>query len=274
MMKMKNKPDSIWKMLQFSVLEQDRNIFHFMTTRHGGVSRGSYASLNLGAFVEDDPEAWQANRRRLCARLGIDTDHLFVPYQTHETGLCDIDASFLTLPVDLQKEKLHGIDALVTAEPGVCLAVTTADCVPLLIYAPDKRVVASIHAGWRGTVAGIAAHTVTYMMETYQCDPQQMRVGIGASVSPARFEVGDEVAAAFSSITARYSFTSFVHPHTGKVHLDLPAINRCLLVEKGVPEENIEQSDECTYTNAVDFFSARREGIRSGRMLTGILIKE
>ncbi len=261
-------------MLQFSVLEQDRNIFHFMTTRHGGIGQGAYASFNLGEFVEDEPLVWQTNRQLLCDHLAIPVDRLFVPYQTHETHICEIDDSFLSLPVEEQKNKLYGVDALVTTVPGVCIAITTADCVPLLLYAPDKKVVASIHAGWRGTVEDIAGKTVDYLVKTFQCDPAQILTGIGAAISPGHFEIGEEVVAAFESIITDSPFVCFHNEVTGKYHLDLITINRRLLMKKGVLKKHIEQSVACTYSNSADFFSARRDGLRSGRMLTGILIKE
>lgn len=162
---------------------------------------------------------------------------------------------------------------MVTTVPGVCIAVTTADCVPLLLYAPDKQVVAAVHAGWRGTVAGITTRTVRYLLSQYGCDPARMQVGIGPCISFEAFEVGDEVVVAFEEILSRMPDTCNVHPETGKSHLNLSRINAGLLREEGVLPENIEFADLCIYTHEADFFSARRQGIHSGRMLSGIGIK-
>ena len=212
------------------------------------------------------------NRKRFCEATGIMRERLFVPYQTHETNLLDIDPHFLSLSSIQQKEGLLGIDALVTAEPGVCIAVTTADCVPILLYAPDRNVVAAIHAGWRGTVAGIAGKTASYLCSAYNCDPGLLQVAIGPCISANIFEVGSEVVQAFTDIIVDIPGVAFVHPDSGKVHLDLAGINAGLLRQVGVRSENMELSGICTYSDD-SFFSARRQGISSGRMLTGIMIK-
>ncbi|MCD8042370.1 MAG: peptidoglycan editing factor PgeF [Tannerellaceae bacterium] len=265
--------DNRIEMLQFPRLGRDCNIFHFVTTRHGGVSHDAFAGFNLGEYAGDEETAWQNNRRVLCDACGICPEQLFVPYQTHGISLLDLDCSFLSLSQAEQKNKLYGVDALVTTVPGVCIAVTTADCVPLLLYAPDKQVVAAVHAGWRGTVAGITTRTVRYLLSQYGCDPAQIQVGIGPCISFEVFEVGDEVVVAFEDILSRMPDTCNVHPETGKSHLDLTRINAGLLREEGVLPENIEFADLCTYTHEADFFSARRQGIHSGRMLSGIGIK-
>lgn len=141
--------DNSLQILQSPLLGVYNDLLHFVTTRGGGVGKGEYASLNLGEYCGDEMDVVQENRKRLCRELSIPEDSLFVPGQIHESRIQVIDSSFLALSKEEQSDILHGVDALVTKEPGVCIAVTTADCVPLLLYAPDQKVIAAVHAGWR-----------------------------------------------------------------------------------------------------------------------------
>jgi len=150
-------------MLQFPVLSEDCNISHFVTTRQGGVSEGAYASFNPGEYSGDNPEAVRANRKLLSDVLGIPSERIFVPFQVHGAEIRSIEPFFLSLPLEEQQLYMHGVDALVTNVPGVCIAVSTADCVPVLLYAPDVKTVAAIHAGWRGTVQRIFASLLMNM---------------------------------------------------------------------------------------------------------------
>ena len=180
-------------MLQFPVLSEDCNISHFVTTRLGGVSEGAYASFNPGEYSGDDPEAVRANRKILSDAIGIPAERIFAPFQVHGAEIRSIGPSFLSLPLEEQRLYMHGVDALATNVPGVCIAVSTADCVPVLLYAPDVKAVAAVHAGWRGTVQRIVAKTVRYLMDEYGADPRFMKAGIAPSIGPEAFEVGEEV---------------------------------------------------------------------------------
>lgn len=262
------------EMLQFSGLSGECNISHFITTRHGGVSRGSYASMNPGEYSGDDLASIRMNRKLLSDAIGISPERIFVPFQIHEAEIGRIDTHFLSLTADRQKEEMNGKDALVTNIPGVCITVSTADCVPVLVYAPDKHVVAAIHAGWRGTVKQIVAGTVGYMVAHYGCSPSLMLAGIAPSISRESFEVGDEVVAAFQATGADLSRMVERNVQTGKAHIDLWEANRIQLLQSGVQSDRIEIARICTYLHHEDFFSARRLGIKSGRILSGIMIKD
>lgn len=261
-------------MLQFSGLSEESNISHFITTRHGGVSLDNYASMNPGEYSGDDPASVRMNRRLLSDAIGISPERIFAPYQIHEAEIGCIDARFLSLSAAQQKEEMHGKDALVTDVPEICIAVSTADCVPVLVYAPDKKVVAAIHAGWRGTVKQIVAKTVDYMIARYDCDVSRMMAGIAPSISKEAFEVGDEVADAFRATGIDMSRIMERNAQTGKAHIDLWEANRIQLLQAGLPAQHIEVSGICTWQHHEDFFSARRLGIKSGRILSGIMIKE
>ena len=246
-------------MLQFPALSEDCNISHFVTTRQGGVSKGAYASFNPGEYSGDNPEAVRANRKLLSDAIGIPTERIFAPFQVHGAEIRSIEPSFLSLPLEEQQLYMHGVDALVTDVPEVCIAVSTADCVPVLLYAPDVKAVAAVHAGWRGTVLRIAGKTVRILMDEYGADPRLMKAGIAPSIGPEAFEVGEEVVDAFREAGFEMSC--------------LWEANRLQLLTEGLSAGNIELAGICTYAHPDEFFSARRLGIKSGRILSGIFLR-
>ncbi|MDH6305316.1 YfiH family protein [Parabacteroides sp. PF5-5] len=261
------------EMLQFTHLAEECNISHFISTRRGGVSTGNYASFNLGEYCGDNPECVSENRTLLSSALGLSEDRLFAAHQLHGDKIAVLDKAYLALSCEQQREMLHGVDALITAEANVCVAVSTADCVPVLLYAPDKKVVAAVHAGWRGTVLQIVSKTLQYMKETFGCEIAHMKAGIGPSIGLEAFEVGEEVVEAFAASGLPLHSIMKRNTQTGKAHIDLWHANQWQMQTAGVLSENIETAGICTYTNQEDFFSARRLGIASGRMLTGIFIQ-
>lgn len=260
-------------MLQFSVLSEDCNISHFVTTRHGGVSEGAYASFNPGEYSGDNSEAVRMNRQLLSEAIGIPVERIFAPFQVHKAEIRVLEASFLSLSSDGQQAYIQGADALVTNVPDVCVAVSTADCVPVLLYAPDVKAVAAVHAGWRGTVQQIVRKTVHFLIEKYGADPRLMKAGIGPSIGPDAFEVGEEVVDAFREAGFEMSRILERSTETDKAHIDLWEANRLQLVAAGLTYENIELAGICTYTHSDDFFSARRLGGKSGRVLSGIFLR-
>lgn len=258
---------------QFPLLKGCDGLLHFTTTRKGGVSSGEYESLNLGEYCGDNPEAVIENRRRLCRTLSIPGGRLFAANQVHGSQVLEIDEAFMASSREQQYDALQGVDAIITQQPNLCIAVTTADCVPVLLYAPDKKVIAAVHAGWRGTVLQIVPKVVNRLVEQYGCDPQQIIAGIGPSISQANYEVGEEVVDAFRMIGSDPERIVYRDPETGKPHVDLWEANRLQLLQAGLFPENIDLAALCTFSNPTDFFSARLQGLQSGRMLTGILRK-
>ena len=245
----------------------------FSTTRNGGVSRPPFDTFNLGNFSDDNPTDIAENRRRLSNALGIEPRKLFIPKQVHGNRIATIDVGFLSASAAEQATLLDGCDALITNAPGVCIGVTTADCVPVLLYDTQKRVAAAIHAGWRSTVLKIVAKTIEDMRRQFGISAANLIAAIGPAIGQEAFEVGNEVANAFRQAGLLYPTACTRHPETGKAHLNLSEINRLQLTDCGVKPENIELSGLCTHTHGDLFFSARRDGIRSGRMVTGVVIK-
>ena len=274
MMKMKIQENKQIEVSRFSGLSGYRDISHFTTTRHGGVSTGTYASMNPGVYTEDDPGFIRKNLELLSNAVGISLENMVIPHQTHEDRVLAIDASFLSLNDKERKLRLEGVDALVTNVPNVCVAVSTADCVPVLLYAPDRKVVAAVHAGWRGTVLHIARKAASLMIEAYDCDPTQLVAGIGPSISQAAFEVGEEVVKAFQMAGFPMERILRRNAETQKAHIDLWETNRLQLLEAGLLSGHIEIAGICTYIRYEDYFSARRLGVKSGRILTGICLKK
>ncbi|MDR2955334.1 MAG: peptidoglycan editing factor PgeF, partial [Prevotella sp.] len=176
---------------------------------------------------------------------------------------------------DLEKVKLlNGIDALVTDQRNICIGVTTADCVPILIFDDVKKVFAAVHAGWKGTVNKITERTIETMVQHFGCDdPQALLIGIGPCISQEKFEVGGEVSEAFRQAGFPMERIAYMNEYTGKMHIDLQEANKIILTDCGIPSTHIEQANLCTYSNPDKFFSARRQGFHSGRMLTGGILR-
>ena len=260
-------------LLGYSSLQLYPNIFHFVTTRQGGFGSGRYATFNCSPFCGDDPQIVALNQGKLKREIPVTQFEFIIPRQTHGCEIVVIDSEFLLLPSDKRLELLEGVDALITAEPNCCLAVSTADCVPILLFDPVHKVVAAIHAGWRGTVQDIVGKTVSKMKECYGTCPTNLVAAIGPSISQDAFEVGNEVYAAFQQAGFDMSAIALLQKDTNKWHINLWEANRQQLLSRGVSASQIELAGLCTWTQHDRFFSARRLGIDSGRMLSGILLK-
>jgi polyphenol oxidase len=234
---------------------------HGFSTRAGGVSREAFASLNLGQGVGDDPEAVSENLRRLSRRAGGTP---FTVTQVHGTQVIEVDGN--SDPAAVAPTEA---DALVTATPGLLIAVRTADCVPLLLAAPSEGVVCAVHAGWRGTVARIAGIAVAHLESRFGVRPSTLVGAVGPAIRRCCFEVGEEVAEAFSG-----DLGPAVHRGPGRPHIDLVAANRLVLEAAGVPRSAVEDLNACTACDPARFFSHRRDRGRTGRHLSYIGLRE
>jgi len=258
-------------MITYSLLDKYTEIAHFCTSREGGVSVGNYASNNLSPFSGDNPEHFNENKRMLCNKLDIDPSRLIIPYQNHGTEVREISQEFFQLSPDKKAAYLNGVDAIFTQLPHVCISITTADCVPLLFFDPTKQVIAAAHAGWRGTCAHIAGKAIAALTKTYSCRPADICVVIGPSISAKVYEVGQEVIDNFEN--AGFNLDQIVIRRNESIFLDLWEANRQSLLSLGILSEHIEVSGICTFTQHQHFFSARLLGIKSGRILSGIMLK-
>ena len=167
---------------------------------------------------------------------------------------------------------LDGIDAIITDIPGTCIGISTADCIPVMLFDYAHKAIAAIHAGWRGTVDRIIGKTFIAMNKAFGCTPSDIKAIIGPGISLKNFEVGQEVYECFAK--AAFCMDNISKFINGKWHIDLVECNRLQLVDLGINDKNIHVSGICTYDNIDDFFSARRLGIESGRIYNGIMVKD
>lgn len=263
---------SLWG---YKLLQEESKITHFVTHRKGGVSsKSGYESFNLSPYSGDEEVSIQKNREILFSSLNKKPKWFLQPYQTHQDKVLNIDTHFLSLTKEEQTEQLNGIDALITQVPNCCITVATADCVPIMIYDTNNQVVAIVHSGWRGTLLRIVEQTIGQMKDLYLSNYQDIKVCLGPSISLESFEVGEEVYEAFLSANFKVDSFSFYNSKTGKHHLDLWKCIKQSIIELGIPKNQIETANICTYKHPEDFFSARRLGVQSGRTISGILLND
>ena len=251
----------------FNHLNQYGNILHFVSSREGGVSPGIYHSLNLSYTAGDDTDNVTENRKRLAEELDITPAHLIFPGQSHSANIRVIK------DFEEVNERITETDALITEIHEVCISVLVADCVPLLFYDPDNQVVAAAHAGWRGTVQSIAVKVVEEMKRTFGSDPSAILAGIGPSIGPDSYEVGENVVQEVTRNIHLDEKKVLLYPTGGKAHLDLWAANRMQLEYAGLDPLHIEEARIDTYQAHERFFSARRLGNPCGRFAAGIMIR-
>jgi len=230
---------------------------HGVFTRKGGVSPAPWASLNLGGNVGDEPAAVRHNQNLIYQNLDLAADNVCSVWQVHSADVIIVDG-----PVE-GRRWIALADGMVTSEPNTPLFMRFADCTPLLFYDPVRKVIAIAHAGWRGTVAGVGANTVRTMMQAFSCEPRDIQAGIGPSIGPQSYQVGEEVVQAVANYFGTTNGLVCRNPDDGTAYLDLWAANRLDLERVGV--EQIEVAGIDTATNTDEFFSHRAEKGKTGR---------
>ncbi len=245
-------------LLRPTIFQAFPNLIALQTTRGGGVSEGEFTSLNLGRSSGDLPDRVLKNRAILFEAIGIKEKQFVLSHQVHGDSIL------------LAREggNYEGYDAHITNQRGVFLAVSIADCTPILIYDAAHHAVAAVHAGWRGTAKSILYKTLRKMQETFGTKAEECFAFIGACISGKHYEVGEEVAAHFPTEVKRYDESK------GKFLLDLKAANQLQLQALGVPTAHIEISPHCTYEEHDRFFSFRHSKGKTGRMFALIGLKE
>lgn len=230
-----------------------------VTARDGGVSGGPHATLNLSFSVGDDPANVLENRRRLAAALGVSLDDFVFARQVHGAGVRVVTGADRGSGAYSLKDAIDSTDALVTTTPGLTLAILTADCLPVVLHDPVAGVLACVHAGWRGTVAGVTAAAVASMQDLGS-RPSAVVAGLGPAIAGNRYQVGPDV---HEAVTAAFgpAAAAFLSPDRrpgvpqDRWLLDLSKVNRHALHEAGVPDAQIHASTIPTGTGA--FFSDR-----------------
>lgn len=239
---------------------------HAFFTRQGGVSEGVFTSLNVGRGSGDDPAAVAENRTRAAAALGRTADELSTCYQIHS-------ARPVVTETPLGAARPEG-DAVVTRTPGVLCGALAADCAPVLIADPEARVVAAVHAGWRGALAGVVEAAVAAMTQL-GASPGRMRAAVGPCIGPASYEVGLEFLEAFTAASAANARFFVAGARAEKRLFDLPAFVLSRLAAAGVTRAAWTGHD--TLADEARFFSNRRavhHGERDyGRLLSAITLE-
>ena len=233
-----------------------KNVLNAVFTRHGGISPEPWTSLNLSISVGDDPARVAANRIHAFETLGRSPASIHDVWLVHGTDIIYADTP---RPLDTHPQKA---DIIFTDNPEVSLFMRFADCVPLLFHDPKKHVIGIAHAGWMGTVKGVAEAAVKGMIERYGSDPADIVAGIGPSISVDHYEVGEDVASQFR---AKHGDDSerVLQMRDGHIYLDLWTSNVIQLKNAGV--EKIQVSGLCTACNTNDWFSHRAEKGKTGR---------
>ena len=255
--------------LTFPKLEKSGIVNHLFSTRIGGVSTGRYESMHLSFLNGDKRENVLENYRRLCECENIDINHLVLSAQTHTNNVKIVTKT--DCGKGIFKDGFCDVDGLITNERGVALVTQYADCTPLVFCDPVKKVVATSHAGGRGTVQQIGKVTVDKMVKNFGCNPNDIIAGIGPCIKNCCYEVDTPVFEAFSEIGYLDLSKIFTDKGNGKYMLNLVEANKQILVNAGILEENIDLSDICTCCNAETLHSHRATKGERGNL--GLIIE-
>lgn len=232
-------------------------IIHAISTRHGGVSPAPYDTLNLSVATGDAPTNVNSNIKHLHDALELDVSATVTASQAQADQIAIVGANH-------RGTRIKNVDALVTDQPNLPLLLRYADCVPILLYDPVHRAIGVVHAGWRGTIAKIAAKSVRAMQQGFGTRTGNVIACIGPSIGPCCYEVGDDVIAQVRA--ALDNAEALLLKQNGSTHLDLWEANAAQLRELGV--EQIEIAEICTADHTNDFYSWRAENKDTGRFGT------
>jgi hypothetical protein len=253
---------------------QSRNFlsFKFLThafcTRLGGVSEGKFASLNMAVNQGDEEEKIRENWRILSRTFNIQEKSFRIMNQIHGDDVLVIGEEGAMA----SEGQVPACDACVTQCPEVALCIKTADCVPVFLLDPHRKVIGAVHAGWTGTALKVAAKVVDVMVQEFQCRPEDIQAAVGPSIGPCCYEVDSRVYLAMCDHYGSENFFRSSH-RPGRWNLDLPRANCSQLLEKGLVKENIELSGHCTFCLSDLFFSHRRDKGETGRHVNFIMLK-
>lgn len=244
---------------------------HGFSTRLGGVSGGACASLNLGVNRGDDSACVEENWARFCSAVGVEKDGLVFSQQVHgdKVRVC----TWADRGAGLERPAEYEADALVTDVPGLTLAVFSADCIPVLLYDPIRRVIAAVHAGWRGTASGIVERAVQQMMGHYGCDSADIQAAVGPGISKCCFETREDVPNAMTETLGAGSLHYIEMMPQGKFRVDLKGLNAYRLERVGVRAANIAVSPDCTVCLGDKYWSHRVLGNERGSMAAVIQLQ-
>lgn len=259
--------------ITFPLLDKTEIVNHAFTTRLGGVSEGMYAKMNMSFSNGDKRENVMENYRRICSAVNIDINKLVLSQQTHTNNVRIVTEQDIGKGIFKERDYTD-VDGLITNIPGVALVTQYADCTPLLFCDPVKKVVATSHAGWRGTVSEIGKVTVEKMQQHFGCNPKDIIAAIGPSIGVCCYEIDDIVYTPLSKIGYLDLDKIIVRKENGKYMLNLWETNRQILINAGVKAENIDVTDLCTNCHPDIFHSHRFTGGKRGNLAAIISLCE
>lgn len=246
---------------RFSACEFVRHAF---STRIGGVSTGPCASMNLSFSKDSSRENVIENYRRICDVSGIDVNNLVLSRQEHTVNIKNVTRA--DCGTGIFRPPFKAVDGLITDEPGIGLVTQYADCTPLLFCDVKKRVIATSHSGWRGTVNEMGRVTVEKMVKDYGCERENIIAAIGPCILDCCYEVDDPVFNEFGKITYLNPETIFKKKENGRYMLNLAEANRQIVLKSGISAENIDITDICTCCNSDVLHSHRATGGKRGNL--------
>ncbi len=257
----------------FPKLDEAGGLLHAFSTRLGGVSCGDTASMNFSFTLDKSEDAVRENFKIFSLAVGFDPEKLVLSQQTHTANIRCVTEEDFGKGVWRQRDYTD-IDGLVTDVPGAVLVTQYADCTPLFFYDPERRVAATSHAGWRGTVQEIGRKTVAVMQERYGSDPKDIIAAVGPAVGECCYEVDDPVINEIKKLSFLNLSACCTEKGNGKYMLNLKEVNREILINAGLSPENIEVSDLCTACNAEIFHSHRKTAGKRGTLGAFIALKQ
>jgi len=254
------------KFITSPAITRHRSLNHAFLTRMGGVSTGPFHTLNFNEKQGDPAASIEENRSRTGRLLAFDAATLFTAHQVHGDRVLVID-SHSEPPSPLREGEQPTADAIITDRKGLAIGVLTADCVPIILVDPVVEAIGIVHAGWKGTAAGICGKAVTAMEDRFGASPENISAAIGPSIGPCCYEVGEEVAGHFTGEPYGQCVT-LTGSGRERWRLSLRKANKIQLTTCGLSEGNISVSTFCTACTPDLFFSYRREGDPTGRQLS------
>ena len=286
--------------LQFSHFQQFPNLTHGIFQRHGGYSEAPYASLNtLGSLKNGDNISHVvSNRQRILHTLDLPEQPCATLWNIHGADVAVVDskqpwrtdwANTSYYKQAWRAEEIHKADAILTQECGIALALSFADCVPILLHDPVQQVIGIAHGGWRGTARGVVLATIETMCERFDSRPQNIYAGIGPSIGTCCYEVSEAVQQLFTgqlqfddaptheryrkAVRESAIFSTVQLPHKASLRVDLASTNYNQLLMAGLLPQHIEAAGICTCCHKDDFFSHRGEHGKTGRFPAIMAIK-
>ena len=258
--------------ITFPKLDKTEGQLHAFSTRTGGVSTGDTASMNFSFTLDKSADAVKENFRIFCDAVGFDPEKLVLSQQTHTSNIRKVIAEDFGKGVWTERD-YSDVDGLVTDVKGAVLVTQYADCTPLIFFDHVKKVAATSHAGWRGTVAEIGKKTVRIMATDYGCDPKNIIAAIGPCIDKCCYEVDDPVIDEIKKLDYLDLSACYTEKRNGRYMLSLKEVNRQILINAGILPQNIDVSDLCTCCNADFLHSHRKTGGKRGTLAAFISIK-